>query len=40
LEALIPEAEWNNVKLQLLKTKRVDTKVLQLVDPVEFEVKK
>lgn len=40
LEELIPEAEWNNVKLQLLKTKRVDTKVLQLVDPVEFEVKK
>ena len=40
LEALIPEAEWSNVKLQLLKTKRVDTKILQLVDPVEFEVKK
>lgn len=40
LEALVPESEWNNVKIQLLKTKRIDDKVLQLVDPVEFEVKK
>lgn len=40
LEALIPEVEWSNIKLQLLKTKRIDDKILQLVDPVEFEVKK
>lgn len=40
LEALVPESEWNNVKIQLLKTKRIDDKILQLVDPVEFEVKK
>lgn len=40
LEALIPEVEWGNVKMQLLKTKRIDDKILQLVDPVEFEVKK
>lgn len=40
LEALIPEPEWINVKLQLLRTKRVDQKILSLVDPTEFEVKK
>lgn len=40
LEALIPEVEWGNVKMQLLKTKRIDDKILQLVDPVDFEVKK
>ena len=40
LEALIPEVEWGNVKIQLLKTKRIDDKILQLVDPVEFEAKK
>lgn len=40
LEALVPESEWNNVKIQLLKTKRIDDKILQLVNPVEFEVKK
>ena len=40
LEAIMQPELWNNVKMQLLRTKRIDEKILSLVDPTEFEVKK
>lgn len=40
LEAIMQPEAWNNVKLQLLRTKRIDDKILSLVNAEEFEVKK
>lgn len=40
LEAIMQPEAWNNVKLQLLRTKRIDDKILSLVNTEEFEVKK
>ena len=40
LEAVMQPDIWNNVKMQLLRTKRIDEKILSLVDSTEFEVKK
>ena len=40
LEAIMQPELWNNVKMQLLRTKRIDEKILSLVDYTEFKVKK
>lgn len=40
LEAVMPEAEWNNVKMILLRTKRVGPEILAKVDLQEYELKK
>ena len=40
LEAIMPEAEWNNVKMILLRTKRVGPEILAQVDIEAYELKK
>lgn len=38
LEAMIPPAEWENTKMYLLKSKRVDDKCFEHIDRKEYEV--
>jgi phosphoribosyl-dephospho-CoA transferase len=40
LEAVMPETEWNNVKMILLRTKRVGPEILAKVDIEAYEMKK